>query len=177
MYGNTSIRIFVLDQKTNKEAQVTIYFDKSLQKHPGITCKGCQTPILGIRFICKTCENFDLCETCKNKKIHSHHPFALMPSKFGFPICNECDKEVTTTYCCQECTNKKVGQVNINLARERRGKPARYEHISWVVCDDCRLKNHNGHPFVTENVLDLNKQQASQSIFISIFILIYLNLI
>lgn len=161
MYGTSSIRIFIFDPKVNKDVQVTINFDKHLQKHPGITCSGCKTSILGIRYICKTCEDYDLCEACKNNKIHSHHPFALMPSKFGFPVCNECDKEITTTYCCQECTDKKVGQINSALASERlkKGKPVRYEHISWIVCDDCRLRNHNGHPFVTESVLELNKQQ------------------
>jgi hypothetical protein len=44
--------------------------------HHGITCDGCQqSPITGIRFKCRTCDDFDLCETCEAKNIHpADHP-------------------------------------------------------------------------------------------------------
>jgi len=44
--------------------------------HRGITCDGCQqSPITGIRFKCRTCPDFDLCEACEAKNVHpADHP-------------------------------------------------------------------------------------------------------
>jgi len=44
--------------------------------HRGITCDGCQqSPITGVRFKCRTCPDFDLCETCEAKNVHPvDHP-------------------------------------------------------------------------------------------------------
>lgn len=44
--------------------------------HRGITCDGCQqSPITGIRFKCKTCSDYDLCESCEAKNVHpADHP-------------------------------------------------------------------------------------------------------
>lgn len=63
----------------------------------GVQCDSCsQKPILGVRFKCLSCDNFDLCPTCEEKGVHSHHVFAKMRSpqqelparsepKFQFP--------------------------------------------------------------------------------------------
>jgi peptidoglycan hydrolase-like protein with peptidoglycan-binding domain len=44
--------------------------------HHGITCDGCQqSPITGVRFKCRTCPDFDLCEACEAKNVHpADHP-------------------------------------------------------------------------------------------------------
>jgi len=44
--------------------------------HNGITCDGCQqSPIAGVRFKCRTCDDFDLCESCEAKNVHpADHP-------------------------------------------------------------------------------------------------------
>jgi len=44
--------------------------------HHGITCDGCQqSPITGVRFKCRTCPDFDLCESCEAKNVHpADHP-------------------------------------------------------------------------------------------------------
>jgi len=39
--------------------------------HHGITCDGCQmSPITGIRFKCRVCPDYDLCESCEAKNVH-----------------------------------------------------------------------------------------------------------
>ncbi|XP_031814951.1 E3 ubiquitin-protein ligase HERC2 isoform X4 [Sarcophilus harrisii] len=45
--------------------------------HPGVTCDGCQMfPINGPRFKCRSCDDFDFCETCfKTKKHNTRHSF------------------------------------------------------------------------------------------------------
>jgi hypothetical protein len=52
--------------------------------HPGITCDGCQTnPIKGKRFKCGVCPDYDLCQTCKDKGVHSEHEFTQTARPFG----------------------------------------------------------------------------------------------
>lgn len=44
--------------------------------HERITCDGCNTtPIVGIRYKCAECQNFDLCGACEEKGVHDHHTF------------------------------------------------------------------------------------------------------
>ena len=39
--------------------------------HQGVTCDMCGvSPIVGVRYKCKTCHNYDLCETCEAKEVH-----------------------------------------------------------------------------------------------------------
>lgn len=39
--------------------------------HNNITCDGCQlAPIVGVRYKCANCPNFDLCESCEAKGVH-----------------------------------------------------------------------------------------------------------
>ncbi|KZT25899.1 cysteine proteinase [Neolentinus lepideus HHB14362 ss-1] len=63
--------------------------------HEGYTCDGCKTsPIVGPRFHCLDfdCPNFDLCETCMNKKpgIHpeEHHMHCIDTSEDGEKLKN-----------------------------------------------------------------------------------------
>ncbi|UJR27092.1 hypothetical protein I4U23_008393 [Adineta vaga] len=41
--------------------------------HPGVTCDGCQGSIFGNRYKCTVCPDYDLCQGCSDKKIHSEH--------------------------------------------------------------------------------------------------------
>lgn len=44
--------------------------------HHGITCDGCSTNnIAGFRYKCAECPDYDLCEGCEAKDVHSHHTF------------------------------------------------------------------------------------------------------
>jgi len=42
--------------------------------HSGISCDGCKIdPIVGIRWKCMTCVNYDLCDSCHTVKVHDQH--------------------------------------------------------------------------------------------------------
>lgn len=45
----------------------------------GVTCNKCdKNPIIGIRFSCLQCENFNLCEICRRKGEHGFHFFTAI---------------------------------------------------------------------------------------------------
>lgn len=53
---------------SSSESQVSVK-----TSHIGVTCDDCQVqPIVGKRFKCLVCPNFDLCEKCEAKAIHGH---------------------------------------------------------------------------------------------------------
>jgi sequestosome 1 len=41
--------------------------------HVGITCDGCQGPVIGNRYKCTQCPDYDLCQACSDKKVHPDH--------------------------------------------------------------------------------------------------------
>jgi len=53
--------------------------------HPA-DCDGCQTRIKGLRYKCSTCPDYDLCESCMNKKVHSEHTFTTLSKPSFCPI-------------------------------------------------------------------------------------------
>lgn len=47
--------------------------------HQGVTCDSCQaTPVVGYRYKCQICPDFDLCQDCKLQNQHSNHPMILI---------------------------------------------------------------------------------------------------
>jgi len=62
--GGSPFHILKLFKKGMKQKNV----------HWGITCDACSAhPIVGNRYKCKTCNDFDLCEECKESGKHSEH--------------------------------------------------------------------------------------------------------
>ena len=46
----------------------------------GVRCDQCGVnPIIGRRFKCMYCPNYDLCESCRNKGYHNQHQFNYLP--------------------------------------------------------------------------------------------------
>jgi len=60
------------------------------QEHPGIVCDGCEGKVIGRRYKCTICPDYDLCQTCESKGIHAEHNFIMYDTPtqgFGFPFC------------------------------------------------------------------------------------------
>jgi len=70
--------------------------------HPA-TCDGCGSRIKGIRHKCNDCLDYDLCQACKEKNIHSEHSFTalLRPTM-------QCQRPFTQCNRNQECSNPKA---------------------------------------------------------------------
>ena len=64
-------------QQTSYDPKAEGDGDKLKVIHSGIECKGCKCqPIIGCRFKCSFCDNFDYCEKCEKKLAEKHgHPF------------------------------------------------------------------------------------------------------
>ena len=84
--------------------------------HFGFVCDGCEmSPIIGKRYKCKGCKDFDYCEKCfeKNKLSHGHefiqaeNPFHKFEKKeiHHFVICDGCEMNpiIGKRYKCNEC--------------------------------------------------------------------------
>lgn len=65
----------------------TSTFSKDPTHHIGVTCDQCDTyPIIGTRYKCCVCDNFDLCETCEATSSHPiDHYFMKMRVRNSSP--------------------------------------------------------------------------------------------
>jgi len=61
-------------ESDHQEDSETISFEGNLDH--GLSCQHCQSPIVGIRYKCINCPNFNLCESCEESRAHlPHHLF------------------------------------------------------------------------------------------------------
>ena len=72
------------NNNTNNLAEKLIHF--------GVTCDGCGVfPIVGCRYKCAVCNDFDFCEECEKKKGEEHnHPFLKISKPSMAPIDFKC---------------------------------------------------------------------------------------
>ena len=90
------IGAFVANEITNKiklRAGAPPKKEETQKVHLGIHCNGCgANPIVGNRFKCAVCENFDYCEKCENLNKDLHlHPFIKIYSPETAPIEIKCE--------------------------------------------------------------------------------------
>jgi hypothetical protein len=63
-------------------------------KHIGIVCDGCkENPIVGVRYKCANCNDYDLCEKCEKNSSSIHNPShvfiklnAPVPQNYSYPL-------------------------------------------------------------------------------------------
>jgi len=84
----------IIFDKLLKDKGIGLYADSEESKEPasepvvthhGITCDGCgESPILGVRYKCAVCKDFDYCSNCEEKLDHDH-PFLKIKKAGGAP--------------------------------------------------------------------------------------------
>ncbi|XP_074148459.1 sequestosome-1 isoform X2 [Sminthopsis crassicaudata] len=45
--------------------------------HPNVICDGCNGPVVGNRFKCTICPDYDLCSSCESKGLHKEHNMVI----------------------------------------------------------------------------------------------------
>jgi hypothetical protein len=77
--------------------------ERSKVRHEGVRCDGCQvSPIEGIRYKCKACADYDLCEHCfgNREEIHvKHRMFLELPVQDPHTMMSELDEEQRGEKC------------------------------------------------------------------------------
>lgn len=114
--------------------------------HTGIRCVLCGTrPIVGVRYLCSVCEDFNVCSLCEGKTPHPH-PYVKMrqdPSK-AKPVKNrQCDPE--SRLCCRFVKDVvgKEGEVHLTAAQFTKSWRVRNTgHTAWP--RGCRMIFVNG---------------------------------
>lgn len=70
-----------------KENEIKEKSTKSKAIHPGVKCDSCNKAIIGIRYKCTVCEDFDFCEECEEKNHNKHnHLFIKIRTAQTAPI-------------------------------------------------------------------------------------------
>ena len=122
--------------------------------HRTVTCDGCGVhPLVGIRYKCAVCPNFDFCENCEKSHGMEHgHPMVRMP----FPHMLrgiKCNLKESTKKSLEK--NEKIifEKINCNGCGMKSIEGTRYKCAickNFDYCEKCLLANidkHN-HPFI-----------------------------
>ena len=98
--GDEDLKI-ALNEMTGPVYKINLEVDQKKQKekrnkekkenmagvlHLGVTCDGCEGPVVGTRFKCTVCPDFDLCSGCKAKDLHNNHSMAKMIAQVQDPL-------------------------------------------------------------------------------------------
>ena len=141
------LKIYILDvpmayNQSKNESSNSENNSKKHQTHPGITCKACNSNIYGLRYKCKNCFDYSICEDCKKKNVHfNSHTFEVIESKYGFLTCMGCQNEMLNSFSvCKDCPNRNMLGI-------------------YSVCGECKEKNHHDHSCITIKTLDLERQR------------------
>ena len=123
--------------------------------HKRVTCDGCETvPIIGCRYKCAICRDFDYCENCekKNYKKHSHPMIKISTPELELPY-SQCtlkeefkmDENDNSVIIHKGITCDGCGYVNIT---GNRYKCAVCHNFDF--CEQCLEKNasEHKHPFI-----------------------------
>ncbi|XP_054072980.1 sequestosome-1 isoform X3 [Rissa tridactyla] len=54
--------------------------------HPNVICDGCEGPVVGARFKCTVCPDYDLCSACEGKGVHKEHNMVMFQSPLLNPF-------------------------------------------------------------------------------------------
>ena len=79
-FASRLFKVYVTNSKlTKSQSEFNFGTYEEPQIHMGVVCDGCNGSVIGIRYKCKICPDFDLCSECKGKNLHVEHEFTEIP--------------------------------------------------------------------------------------------------
>ena len=122
--------------------------------HRNVSCDGCGIhPLIGIRYKCAICPNFDFCENCEKKEGLKHgHPMVRMPS-LNMLRSIKCNLKDSSKKELPKDEKVFFEKINCNGCGAKSIEGTRYKCAickNFDYCEKCLLENsekHN-HPFI-----------------------------
>ncbi|XP_059174283.1 uncharacterized protein LOC131954538 [Physella acuta] len=117
-------------QPVNSERSQATRQALQIVTHPNITCDGCNTEgIVGVRWNCAQCVNYDLCEVCYNSNKHS------LDHKFRKIVQPGVQGVIVSPRSAQPISSDHIGADQSN-----------YSNIIHpnITCDECKVLNIRG---------------------------------
>lgn len=123
-----AINVAKSDGRPSLRFQVALAAEKSLVSHKSVRCDGCNMfPVVGNRFKCSVCQNFDFCENCESAGKHdSTHPFLKIrnpdqaPSGIMIVLNDAQNSEAPASAKCHKQGNKPAKQNHSCQARAEK---------------------------------------------------------
>lgn len=94
--------------------------------HSNIVCNECKmSPIVGSRFKCLNCKDYDLCQNCYDKKnfVHPYHQF----QEISYPVNTYVPKPVHFGVKCDSCLTSNIEGVRYKCN----------QCLNYDLCEDC----------------------------------------
>ena len=130
----------------NREERKEIAPPIDLEKveHPKITCDGCGVlPIIGPRFNCRECPDYDLCRECEGKGVHNSHVMTRIPFPKGEI---ELPKGTVTAQRVEE-NGDTIVEMDFTLPQYKEGQQINIEELlSKLQMDLANILSHQESP-------------------------------
>jgi len=111
-------------------------------KHQGLSCDICKvTPIVGIRYHCSVCSDYDLCANCEEKVGHNH-PLLKLRSLQKSPI---------RVHRIEKKEQYRASFVSTNLKDKQEVKPGEVIEANWVLINSGTIPWPVNTKFVLKN--------------------------
>jgi len=98
------------------------------ETHPNVTCDGCEKPVVGFRYKCMVCDDYDLCGNCDASGIHPGHnmmriasPQVQFPQHFFKRLHKMQERAEQRSRCRQEKQENQAGEANADNDNQSHG--------------------------------------------------------
>ncbi|GBP13174.1 Sequestosome-1 [Eumeta japonica] len=103
--------------------------------HVGVTCDGCEQPIIGYRYKCTQCPDFDLCSSCEAAGLHPDHCMVRVPhpnmTRHALKAALKRSRQFLKTYMMtDECPYKRIKHDKMGANKHHRTD--RRPRTSWL---------------------------------------------
>jgi len=135
--------------------------------HSRITCDGCgKFPIVGIRYKCSVCPDFDFCETCEKNKTHPHLFLRIKENiQGGFCHFNRNNNSTSTNHNVNNNNNTTITNniPNTNCNSNTNSENKNNNNHNWNNCP--KIKNLLKYAFCKDkfNNCETNKSNSTRN--------------